>query len=302
MAALRALGAAFISGGVPYISAARLSPQLLDPAAARRDVARLRRDRNAARPEHDAVRMALLRDASLRPWSEGAHVEAVARGILSKAHAVAVARAARDAWSFVRRPDVRFTRACASQEVKEALNACVAARLGPRLMRFAGELPPPDVSPRGLTIAMVNRVLGGRRPPTAECSFGLLAGARRVAWTPETHAFVCSAQTRQGVRHLLLHLCRLFGIAAGSEIACCVLRFVFAPEEKVEERAVTSMQADGDCSAAAEPPPPVEAPPSAMPIVENTPLARRAPRFGFFLQASDAGEPRGVLVPSFDNW
>jgi hypothetical protein len=302
LAALRALGAAYISGGVPYISAARLCPQLLDPAAARRDVARLRRDRNAARPEHDAVRMALLRDANMRPWSEGAHVEAVARGILSKAHAVAVARAAQDAWSFLRRPDVRAARACASQEVKEALDACVAARLGPRLMRFAGALPPPDVSPRGLTIAMVNRVLGGRRPPTAEGSFGLLAGARHVAWTPETHAFVCSAQTRQGVRHLLLHLCRLFGVAAGSEIACCVLRFIFAPDEKVEERAVTSTPADGDCSAAAEPPPPVEPPPSAMPIVENTPLARREPRFGFFLQASDAGEPRGVLVPSFDNW
>ena len=220
---------------------------------------------------------------------------------MSFAHAVAVARAARDAWSFLRRPDVRRARACASQEVRDALDACVVARLGPRLLHVAGELPPPDVSPRGLTVAVVNRVLrAGASGPAV--LFGLLAGARHVAWTPETHAFVCSAQTRQGVRHLLLHLCRLFGVAAGSEIACCVLRFIFAPEEKVEERAVTSTPADGDCSAAAEPPPPVEAPPSAMPIVENTPLARREPRFGFFLQASDAGEPRGVLVPSFDNW
>ncbi len=216
--------------------------------------------RRGARPDHDAARVALLRDESLRPWSKGAHVEAVARGLLSFAHAVAVARAAQHAWSFLRRPDVRRARACASQEVKEALNACVAARLGPRLMRFAGELPPPDVSPRGLTIAMVNRVLGGRRPSTAEGSFGLLAGARHVAWTPETHAFVCSAQTRQGVMHLLLHLCRHFGVAAGSEIARCVLRLVFATEKELDERAVTSTQADGDCSAAAELSPPVEPP------------------------------------------
>ena len=45
LASLRAVGAAYVGGGVPYISAARLSPQLLDPAAARRDLARLRRDR-----------------------------------------------------------------------------------------------------------------------------------------------------------------------------------------------------------------------------------------------------------------
>jgi len=45
LAALRAVGCAYIISGTPYFSAARLSPQLLDPAAARRDVARLRRDR-----------------------------------------------------------------------------------------------------------------------------------------------------------------------------------------------------------------------------------------------------------------
>jgi hypothetical protein len=94
LAALRAVGCAYISGGVPYISAARLSPQLLDPAAARRDVARLRRDRRDARPEHDAARVALLRDASLRPWSDGAHVEAVARGLLSLLQVCAVLRTA----------------------------------------------------------------------------------------------------------------------------------------------------------------------------------------------------------------
>jgi hypothetical protein len=110
LAALRAVGAAFINGGVPYVSAARLSPRLLDPAAARRDVARLRRDRSAARAALDTTRVALLRDASLRPWSEGAHVEAVARGLLSPQQAVAISRAAREAWAFLRRPDVRSAR------------------------------------------------------------------------------------------------------------------------------------------------------------------------------------------------
>ena len=66
--------------------------------------------RRDARPDHDAARVALLRDENMRPWSKGAHVEAVARGILSKAHAVAVARAARDALGVLRRPDVRRAR------------------------------------------------------------------------------------------------------------------------------------------------------------------------------------------------
>ena len=84
LAALRAVGAAYVGGGVPYISAARLSPQLLDPAAARRDLARLRRDRRDARPDHDAARVALLRDESLRPWSDGAHVEVRAAALRNR--------------------------------------------------------------------------------------------------------------------------------------------------------------------------------------------------------------------------
>jgi hypothetical protein len=76
-------------------------------------------------------------------------------------------------------------------------------------------------------------------------------------------------------------------------VALRVLRFVFAPEEKVEERAI---------SEATRPPGTNVSPaPLKLPIITMAPLTRREPRWGFFLQACDAEEPRRVLVPSSDN-
>jgi hypothetical protein len=151
----------------------------------------------------------------------------------------------------------------------------------------AGELPPPDVSPRGLTIAMVNRVLGGRRPPTAECSFGLLAGARRVAWTPETHAFVCSLETRRAVRVVLLMLCRCLGSTTGSQMAIRVLQLVFAPSQKVDEElgASTPRARVGDNLFDAEEAA-LELPASVgpSPCVVLAPQQPRRVRFAFMLQ------------------
>ena len=40
LAALRAVGASFTTSGTPYFAAARLHPQLLDTAAARREIGR----------------------------------------------------------------------------------------------------------------------------------------------------------------------------------------------------------------------------------------------------------------------
>ncbi len=84
LAALRSIGASLITSSNTYFvesrlfAAARKDPDLFAPEAARRDLAQLRRDRRAARPAHDSTRAALMRDASLRPWRDGAHVEAVA--------------------------------------------------------------------------------------------------------------------------------------------------------------------------------------------------------------------------------
>ena len=306
LATLRAVGASVITGGTPYFASARLHPQLLDPAAARRDVARLRRDRRDARPLLDTTLVVLARDPTLRPWNTGMHVEAVSRGLLSPQEAVEVARAAAAVWAFLRRPDVLAARACASDDVRATLDAVLAARLGPRVLHAAGELPPPDVRPRGVTVAVVNRMLAERRPPSPGDSFGLLRGARCVAWSTVTHAFVCSAQTRQAVRHLLLHLCRLMGVTAGSVVAVTVLRIVFAPDEKVEERAVTSnltAGSNGPPGLRAEPlaevpPPPVE-PPPATSNVEPTLFTPREPRqrWGFFLLQ----QPDEVLPSTHDS-
>ena len=100
LAALRSVGSSVCTGSTAFflerrlVSAAHKDPDLFAPEAARRDLAQLRRDRRAARPAHDATRAALMRDASLQPWRDGAHVEAVARGLLSLQQVGAVLRTA----------------------------------------------------------------------------------------------------------------------------------------------------------------------------------------------------------------
>ena len=100
LAALRSVGSSVCTGSTTFflerrlLSAARVDPGLFAPEAARRDLAQLRRDRRAARPAHDSTRAALMRDASLQPWRDGAHVEAVARGLLSRRQVGAVLRTA----------------------------------------------------------------------------------------------------------------------------------------------------------------------------------------------------------------
>ena len=135
LAALRFIGASMTTASTTtyflesrILAAAARDPCLFDPEASRRDAGRLRRDRRAARAAHDATRRALMHDASLRRWREGAHVAAVARGLLTQRQAVGLARAARAAWAFVTRPEVRSTISCATQEVSDALDACVIAR------------------------------------------------------------------------------------------------------------------------------------------------------------------------------
>jgi hypothetical protein len=200
LAALRAIGPLVYCAGTPYFAKVHLRPSWFDPGAARRDANRLKRERTAARPALDRTRLTLMREETLRPWREGAHVDAVARGLLSPRQAVDAARAARDAWTFLCRPDVRAERKSSSREVQEALEACVGARLGDRLMRFAEEVPPPDISKRALTIAVVNRVLGDRHDE-AHAGVGLLLpGAARLPWSMTDHAYVVPSVHRRVFR------------------------------------------------------------------------------------------------------
>jgi hypothetical protein len=295
LSALRSIGASLSTSTATFflesrlLSAARRDPGLFAPEAARRDLAQLRRDRRAARQAHDATRAALLRDASRRPWREGAHVEAVARGLLSQQQAMGLARAARDAWAFLSRPDVRKSRACARREVLDALNACVIARLGPRLLH-AGSLrgallPPLDVSPRAVSVEVVNRVLRGISDGAPRV--GLLWGARCVPWTTRDHPFVCDSATRQVVREVLMHLCRRLGVYSGSEVAKRVFALVFTltSTEPVEDGGRRPEPPVGDESA-------LELHPASVGPSSCVVLAPPRVRFGFLLQPGDAHEGR----------
>ena len=147
------------------------------------------------------------------------------------------------------------------------------------MLHAAGELPPPDVSPRGVIIAVVNRVLrtaaGGLRTPSAP--FGMLAGARCVAWTPAVHPFVCILETRHAVRVVVLMLCRWLGSTTGSEVARRVLQHVFTGGSSPP-----GTGGGGPRSAFLEPEP-LEPPP--LPTATMlAPPPRVGPRFDFFIE------------------
>lgn len=298
LAALRSIGAACRTPTNIYflesklLAAAQSNPDLFAPEAARADVARLRRDRRAARPALDATRAALMRDPSLYPWRDGAHVSAVGRGLLSQRQAMELARAARDAWAFLARPEVRAGHACSKQEVQAAFDACVLGRLGRRLLHVAGGCSAPEVAPRAVSIEVVNRVL---RLPGYHGGVAMLLGARRVPWTAETHPFVCDGATRQVVRGLLTHFCRHFGLYTGAEVAMRVFALVFKPPG-------SSLRAPAPRGAGFTGTDPFLGEEAALPYlarIEATPklpppIAAAAPRvrFGFLLQPGDAQEAR----------
>jgi hypothetical protein len=133
---------------------------------------------------------------------------------------------------------VRKSRAYARREVMDALDTCVIARLGPRLLHTGGRtgapLPALDVSPRDVTIEVANRVLRGISDGAPRV--GLLFGARRVPWTPETHPYCVAGETRLVVRHLLMHFCRMLGLYSGAVVAKRVFSLVFAPPAEERSR------------------------------------------------------------------
>jgi hypothetical protein len=198
-----------------------------------------------------------------------------------------LARAARTAWAFLSQPDVRAGRACSKREVSNALDACVSARLGKRLLEFAGGCSPPDVAPRAVSVEVVNRVLRGISDGVPRV--GLLWGARCVPWTTRDHPFVCDGATRQVVREVLLMLCRCLGSTTGSQMAIRVLQLVFAPEEKVGASPPRARVGDNlfDAEEAALELRPASVGPSPC-VVPAPPRVR----FGFLLQPGDAHEGR----------
>ena len=200
-----------------------------------------------------------------------------------------LARAARTAWAFLSRHDVRAGRACSKREVSNALDACVSVRLGKMLLEFAGGCSPPDVAPRAVSVEVVNRVLRGISDGVSRV--GLLWGARCVQWTTRDHPFVCDGATRRVVREVLMHLCRRFGVYSGSEVAKRVFALVFT---------LTSTE---QVEVGGRPEPPVGddffSDESALELrpasVGPSPCVVPAPprvRFGFLLQPGDAHEGR----------
>ena len=133
-------------------------------------------DRRAARPAHDSTRAALMRDASLRPWRDGAHVEAVARGLLSQRQVGAVLRTAWCFAPFRQPPAAARRRRAAFSGVRSTLMAvCTAGHI-------ASDAPPSDDGARARSanrVGVPESARGARRSCLLEARSGERVGRMR---------------------------------------------------------------------------------------------------------------------------
>jgi hypothetical protein len=211
--------------------AAQRDPAAFNPAAARHDLAQLKRERREALSELDSTRRALLRDPTLAAWRDGLHVVAVAHGLATREHALAFARAARDAWLLLRRLNV--VGVCTRLTIAMALEGCIASWVGVRFLHTVSDLRAKHDMPHLFTerracVAIIERTLRS----VHDQPMATYRRARTVPWTPELHRYLCGRDTRRGVRELLLHFCRQMGVSGGSAIVQRICAALFAcPDE-----------------------------------------------------------------------
>jgi hypothetical protein len=84
------------------------------------------------------------------------------------------------------------------------------------------------VTPRKVACRSVRSLLEACYDPRR--GLGLMINVRAPAWTPERHLFVCTRDTCDSVRMLLLYFCRHLGIDAGGAFLKEAVRHVMAAE------------------------------------------------------------------------
>lgn len=207
----------------------RSQPHLFDPVRARADAATLRRERRAALPEMDAFRARILHTGVPAAFRSGAHVDAVARGVLSARRAVRIAAAGAAASRCICGTLApRLPRCLLDQEaIVRAFRAVCEEHLGDFRHYTAEERGYLQPNARAIANDTVRRVLAtpadaGPKPAR------MFSNAARVPWSPVVHLLVCPGDTRGVVRVLLMHFSRALGVHAGGAFAKSVFARVFA--------------------------------------------------------------------------
>ena len=111
------------------------------------------------------------------------------------------------------------------------------SELAQPLMLRTGAAPPTTLTPRSVACRTIRALLstlwdnGGR-------GLNLTLAVRESAWTPDRHIFVCTEETCETVRLLLLHFCRVLGTSAGSAFVKSVVARALRewPQEEAEKR------------------------------------------------------------------
>jgi hypothetical protein len=159
----------------------------------------------------------------------GAHVDAVARGVLSARRAVRIAAAgAAASRCMCGTLAPHLPRCLIDQEaIVRAFRTVCEERLGEFRHYTAEEWGYWQPNARAIANDTVRRVLAtpadaGPKPAR------VFSNAARVPWSPAVHMLVCPGDTRGVVRVLLMHFSRSLGVHAGSALARSVFARVFA--------------------------------------------------------------------------
>ena len=207
----------------------RSQPHLFDPVRARADAATLRRERRAALPEMDAFRARILHTGVPAAFCVGAHVDAVARGVLSARRAVRIAAAGAAASRCICGTLAPHLPRCLidQEAIVRAFCAVCAEHLGDFRHYTAEERGYLQPNARAIANDTVRRVLAtpadaGPKPVR------MFSNAARVPWSPVVHLLVCPGDTRGVVRVLLMHFSRALGVHAGGAFTKAVFARVFA--------------------------------------------------------------------------
>jgi hypothetical protein len=190
-----------------------------DPARARLDVQALKSVARRARVDRIATREALKR-AEVPPelTGKGPLLALVTMGIMTPAEAMVMASgyvAALDVATDLSRAIRHELVNPARPIVHHAWARVVSDWAQPLWCMGAPAHPQSPITARSIACQTIRALLGTLWDVDGR-GLNLLLAVHETAWTPERHVFVCTEETCETVRMLLMHFCRKLGTAAGS--------------------------------------------------------------------------------------
>lgn len=232
---------AFLCESIFPLDSLEANADARDCVQARRDAAALTGDARRAKAAWRRLEAALKQTDGLLA---GPHVELVKRGTVDDATGLALHDGYRQACAAFREMRSVIRTECVVRKGETADAALLPFWLRTvglwaqdALVFAARDITMGDVAHGAVLERVTARTVACRtmRSLLESCydarrGLGLLLNVRAPSWTPDRHLFVCTRDTCDSVRMLLLHFCRHLGVEAGSAFVREAMRLVMAAE------------------------------------------------------------------------